>query len=151
MENGGPSPLSPPHCCGRMWSSQRGPPPLIRGSGVGGAALPPSPGPTLSLLHLGATAPLRLQPAHAHAAWAARLHLVGRRTLSTGNPAGFCLSRGLVAGSRIGRGPPAPPHRLTASGQGEIRLSRRSSRPIGHVYWPPTPESGHFISVFNLH
>ncbi|KAJ1118423.1 hypothetical protein NDU88_006614 [Pleurodeles waltl] len=53
MEKGGPSPLSPLHYCGLMWSSQRGPPPLIRGSGVGGAALPPSPGPVPSLLHLG--------------------------------------------------------------------------------------------------
>ncbi|KAJ1173143.1 hypothetical protein NDU88_004984 [Pleurodeles waltl] len=61
---------------------------------------------------------------------------LGVAPLSTGNLAGFCLSRGSADDSRPGGGPSAPRHRLTASGLGEIRRSRQSSRPIGHVGWP---------------
>ncbi|KAJ1137509.1 hypothetical protein NDU88_003907 [Pleurodeles waltl] len=56
--------------------------------------------------------------------------------LSTGNLTGFCLSRGFAADSRLGGGSSTPPRRLTSSGLGEIRRTRRSSRPIGHVGWP---------------
>ncbi|KAJ1105774.1 hypothetical protein NDU88_003179 [Pleurodeles waltl] len=68
MEKGVPSPISPRHCRVRRRSSRCGLPLLTRGSDVGGAALHPSSGLTPLLLHYGATAPLRLQPAPARPA-----------------------------------------------------------------------------------
>ncbi|KAJ1080442.1 hypothetical protein NDU88_000643 [Pleurodeles waltl] len=106
-----PSPCSPRPYRGWVWSFPRGPLPLICISGVGGVALPPSPGLAPSVLHLGAAAPLRLQPAPARPArgrraashhGAARGAPPGVAPLSTGSLAGFCLSRGFAADSRLG-------------------------------------------------
>ncbi|KAJ1164648.1 hypothetical protein NDU88_005082 [Pleurodeles waltl] len=143
-----PSPCSPHPYRGWVWSFPRGPPPLICVSGVG-VSLSPRPRVSRHQSSISGQWPLsgfsRLRLVQRGAAGPrlitgpARGVLPGVAPLSTGNLAGFCLSRGFADDSRLGGDPSTPPHCLTASGLGEIRRSRRSSRPIGHVGWPHLP------------
>ncbi|KAJ1081618.1 hypothetical protein NDU88_001796 [Pleurodeles waltl] len=111
----------------------------------------PSSGLAPPVLHLGATAPLRRQrlPFVQRGSAGPRLTTgpaVEPRQVSPLSPAaippGFASPRDpRPIPDPGGGGPSTPPHRLTASGPGETRRSRRSSRRIGHVGWPHLPST----------